>query len=158
MTTTPPTSWPWNWGARWWVSRFSRRARPRQARRPRAVATLPGAWPTTPHQSLRAPERAYADVLTAAWALDRATTSANPSASAPLRVKLSQHGVGLSAGVTRARFGVDAGGYPYVHAGRHGLYSRKRWPIPSSPPRDPLALPRRGAVLRHTPAPGGGGG
>jgi len=105
------------------------------------VATLPGAWPTTPHQSLRAPERAYADVLTAAWALDRATTSANPSASAPLRVKLSQHGVGLSAGVTGARFGVDAGVDPYVHAGRHGFYYRKRWPIPSSPSRDPLALP-----------------
>src|SRR5438046_232726 len=50
MTTTPPTSWPWNWGARWWGSRFSRRARPRQARRPRAAA--------------------YADVLTAARALD----------------------------------------------------------------------------------------
>src|SRR5436309_14191228 len=101
MTTTPPTSWPWNWGARWWGSRFSRRARLRQARRPRAVATPPGAWPTTPRQSLRAPARAYADVLTAARALDRAaTTSANPSTSAPLRVKLSQHGVGLSAGDT----------------------------------------------------------
>src|SRR5439155_14278704 len=70
MTTTPPTSWPWNWGARWWGSRFSRRARLRQARRPRAVATPPGAWPTTPRQSLRAPARAYADVLTVARALD----------------------------------------------------------------------------------------
>ena len=60
-------------------------------------------------------------------------------------MKLSQHGVGLSAGVTRARFGVDAGVDPYVHTGRHGFYYRKRWrkrwPIPPSPSRDPLALP-----------------
>ena len=96
------------------------------------MATPPGAWPTTPRQSLRALARVYTDVLTAARALDRAaTTSANPAASAPLRVKLSQHGVGLSAGDTGAPFGVDAGVDPYVHAGRHGFYYRKRWPIPS---------------------------
>src|SRR2546425_932696 len=95
-----------------------------------------------PAPILPRPRAGYADAITPARPLDRAaTSSANPSASAPLRVKLSQHGVGLSAGVTGARFGVDAGGHPYVHAGRHGLYYRKRWPIPSSPPRDPLALP-----------------
>lgn len=59
----------------------------------------------------------------------------------PLRVNLSANGIGLSAGVRGARFGVDAGGHPYVHAGRHGLYYRKRWPVTSEPPRDPLALP-----------------
>ena len=49
----------------------------------------------------------------------------------PFRINLSQHGVGLSAGVTGARFGLDASGHPYVHAGRRGLYYRKRWPVPS---------------------------
>src|SRR5438093_385341 len=58
----------------------------------------------------------------------------------PFRINLSQHGVGLSVGVTGARFGMDASGHPYVHAGRHGLYYRKRWPIPAAPSRDPLAL------------------
>jgi Protein of unknown function (DUF4236) len=58
-----------------------------------------------------------------------------------LRVNLSRHGLGLSAGVTGARFGVDAGGHPYTHLGRHGIYYRKRWPVPSTPARDPLALP-----------------
>ena len=59
----------------------------------------------------------------------------------PLRVNLSQHGLGLSAGVTGARFGVDASGHPYVHAGRHGLYYRKRWPAAGAVPCEPLALP-----------------
>jgi Protein of unknown function (DUF4236) len=56
-------------------------------------------------------------------------------------VNLSSYGVGLSAGVRGARFGVDAGGHPYTHLGRHGLYYRKRWPAPTPAPRDPLALP-----------------
>ena len=51
----------------------------------------------------------------------------------PLRINLSRAGLGLSAGVTGARFGLDATGHPYVHAGRHGLYYRRRWPV--SPPR-----------------------
>jgi hypothetical protein len=61
----------------------------------------------------------------------------------PLRVNLSQYGIGLSAGVRGARFGVDAGGHPYTHLGRHGLYYRKRWPVPtaSSPTREADALP-----------------
>ena len=61
----------------------------------------------------------------------------------PLRVNLSQHGLGLSAGVTGARFGLDASGHPYVHAGRGGLYYRKRWPVPtpSSHTREADALP-----------------
>ena len=46
----------------------------------------------------------------------------------PLRINLSRAGVGLSAGVTGARFGMDATGHPYVQAGRHGLYYRRRWP------------------------------
>ena len=103
---------------------------------------------STAPQSLCAPERAYADVLTAARALDwAATTSANPSAAAPLRVKLSQHGVGLSTGVTGARFGVDAGGHPYVHAGRFRPRPRAiRWRC------------RAGRRHRtHTGAWGGGG-
>lgn len=60
----------------------------------------------------------------------------------PLRLNLSTHGIGLSAGVKGARFGVDAGGHPYVHAGRRGLYYRKRWPtLSAAPTRDPLAEP-----------------
>jgi uncharacterized protein DUF4236 len=42
----------------------------------------------------------------------------------PLRINLSRSGVGLSAGVTGARFGLDATGHPYVHAGRGGLWKR----------------------------------
>src|SRR5262249_43649617 len=59
----------------------------------------------------------------------------------PLRVSVSNYGIGLSAGVRGARFGLDAGGHPYTHLGRHGIYYRKRWPIPTRAPRDPLALP-----------------
>jgi len=50
----------------------------------------------------------------------------------PLRLNVSTYGIGPSAGVKGARFGVDAGGHPYVHAGRHGLYYRRRWPAPPS--------------------------
>src|SRR5215471_3150993 len=50
----------------------------------------------------------------------------------PLRLNVSTYGIGLSTGVKGARFGVDAGGHPYVHAGRHGLYYRRRWPAPPS--------------------------
>jgi hypothetical protein len=42
----------------------------------------------------------------------------------PLRLNLSKRGVGVSAGVTGARIGVDATGREYVHAGRRGLYYR----------------------------------
>ena len=59
----------------------------------------------------------------------------------PLRVNCSTHGVGLSAGVRGARFGIDAGGHPYTHLGRGGIYYRKRWPIPPPTPHDPPALP-----------------
>jgi hypothetical protein len=44
----------------------------------------------------------------------------------PLRLNLSKRGVGVSAGVTGARIGVDAAGREYVHAGRRGLYYRAR--------------------------------
>ncbi len=47
----------------------------------------------------------------------------------PLRVNLSTHGLGLSVGAKGARFGVDAGGHPYMHVGWHGVYVRKRWPV-----------------------------
>lgn len=49
----------------------------------------------------------------------------------PLRVNLSKSGLGLSAGVTGARIGVNAQGRAYVHGGRHGLYYRKNLPIGS---------------------------
>ena len=46
----------------------------------------------------------------------------------PLRLNLSKRGVGVSAGVTGARVGIDATGREYVHAGRYGLYYRARGP------------------------------
>lgn len=62
----------------------------------------------------------------------------------PLRVNLSRAGLGLSVGATGARFGMDATGHPYVHAGRGGLYYRRRWPTGATtapvallPPEDP---------------------
>lgn len=42
----------------------------------------------------------------------------------PLRINLSKGGVGLSAGVTGARVGLNRKGV-YVHGGRHGMYYRK---------------------------------
>lgn len=42
----------------------------------------------------------------------------------PLRLNLSKGGLGLSAGITGARIGINTRG-TYVHAGRHGLYYRK---------------------------------
>lgn len=43
----------------------------------------------------------------------------------PLRLNFSKSGIGLSAGVTGARIGVNSQGRAYVHGGRHGLYYRK---------------------------------
>jgi len=43
----------------------------------------------------------------------------------PLRFNLSLGGVGVSAGVTGARLGLNSRGV-YVHGGRHGLYYRKQ--------------------------------
>lgn len=42
----------------------------------------------------------------------------------PIRLNLSKGGLGLSAGITGARIGINTRG-TYVHAGRHGLYYRK---------------------------------
>lgn len=42
----------------------------------------------------------------------------------PVRLNLSKGGLGLSAGVTGARAGINSRGL-YVHGGRHGLYYRK---------------------------------
>jgi uncharacterized protein DUF4236 len=62
----------------------------------------------------------------------------------PLRLNLSSYGVGLSVGVKGARFGVDASGHPYTHLGRHGIYWRKRFPLPAprtlQPPLGPPPL------------------
>ena len=44
----------------------------------------------------------------------------------PLRLNLSKRGVGVSAGVTGARIGIDASGREYVQGGRYGLYFRER--------------------------------
>jgi len=43
----------------------------------------------------------------------------------PLRFNLSKGGIGLSAGVTGARIGVNRRG-AYLHGGRHGLYFREQ--------------------------------
>lgn len=43
----------------------------------------------------------------------------------PIRINLSKSGLGLSAGVTGARIGINSRGQSYVHGGRHGLYYRK---------------------------------
>ncbi len=59
----------------------------------------------------------------------------------PLHVNLSTSGVGLSAGVRGGRFGVDALGHPYVHAGRGGIYYRRRWPAATA---EPSRLPPEG--------------
>jgi hypothetical protein len=42
----------------------------------------------------------------------------------PVRLNLSKGGLGLSAGITGARVGINSRG-TYVHGGRHGLYYRK---------------------------------
>jgi len=42
----------------------------------------------------------------------------------PVRLNLSRGGLGLSAGITGARVGINRRG-TYVHGGRHGLYYRK---------------------------------
>ena len=42
----------------------------------------------------------------------------------PVRLNLSKGGLGLSAGITGARVGINTKG-TYVHGGRHGLYYRK---------------------------------
>lgn len=43
----------------------------------------------------------------------------------PVRLNLSKGGIGISAGVTGARIGMNSRG-AYVHGGRHGLYYRKQ--------------------------------
>lgn len=46
----------------------------------------------------------------------------------PIRLNFSKSGVGLSTGVTGARFGVNARGKKYIHLGRGGLYYRSTLP------------------------------
>ena len=43
----------------------------------------------------------------------------------PIRLNFSKSGVGVSAGVTGARLGVNAKGKKYVHVGRGGIYYRQ---------------------------------
>ncbi len=43
----------------------------------------------------------------------------------PIRLNLSKSGLGVSAGVTGARLGINKNG-AYVHGGRHGLYFREQ--------------------------------
>jgi len=46
----------------------------------------------------------------------------------PIRLNVSRSGLGMSAGVKGARFGINAGGKKYVHVGRGGLYYRENLP------------------------------
>lgn len=43
----------------------------------------------------------------------------------PIRLNLSKSGLGISAGVTGARIGINSRGRAYTHAGRYGLYHRQ---------------------------------
>ena len=43
----------------------------------------------------------------------------------PVRFNLSQHGIGLSFGVTGARLGITPSGQVYTHLGRYGLYHKQ---------------------------------
>ena len=61
----------------------------------------------------------------------------------PIRLNLSKSGLGISAGVTGARIGVNANGRAYLHGGRYGLYYRK-------------SLSGSAARSRPRPAPGTG--
>lgn len=45
----------------------------------------------------------------------------------PFRINLSKSGIGTSFGVKGFRFGTNAQGKDYVHAGRYGLYYRKQF-------------------------------
>jgi len=44
----------------------------------------------------------------------------------PLRLNLSERGLGASVGVKGLRAGVDASGKPYMAGGRGGIYFRER--------------------------------
>jgi hypothetical protein len=50
----------------------------------------------------------------------------------PLRFNLSKGGIGVSAGVTGARIGLNRRG-AYIHGGRHGLYFREQIKLKKSP-------------------------
>ena len=43
----------------------------------------------------------------------------------PIRLNFSKSGIGVSAGGTGARFGVNAQGKKYIHVGRGGIYYRQ---------------------------------
>ncbi len=44
----------------------------------------------------------------------------------PIRLNLSKSGIGASFGVKGLRYGIDAKGKEYIHAGRYGMYYRKQ--------------------------------
>lgn len=50
----------------------------------------------------------------------------------PIRFNLSQAGIGTSIGIKGLRYGVNAKGKSYVHAGRYGMYYRKQFSNTSS--------------------------
>lgn len=64
----------------------------------------------------------------------------------PIRVNLSKSGVGLSSGVKGARVNVGPRG-TNVHAGRHGLYYRKRLSSANAPASSDATLKGCGTVL-----------
>ena len=50
----------------------------------------------------------------------------------PIRFNLSQSGIGTSIGIKGLRYGINAKGKSYVHAGRYGMYYRKQFSNTSS--------------------------
>lgn len=78
----------------------------------------------------------------------------------PLRVNLSNSGIGVSAGVRGARIGVSGAGRSYVHAGRQGLYYRSNLGAPQSRTRaravasEPIEITEDTGVTfrKHRPA------
>jgi len=67
----------------------------------------------------------------------------------PLRINLSKHGLGVSAGVRGARLGITSDGRTYVHAGRGGIYYRRYFGGPGKQGSGPAtaALPAESLTL-----------
>lgn len=59
----------------------------------------------------------------------------------PICLNFSKSGVGVSAGVTGLRVGVDARGRKYLAAGRGGLYYHQTLKDTPASSRDPAATP-----------------
>jgi hypothetical protein len=65
----------------------------------------------------------------------------------PIRLNLSNWGVGLSAGVKGARVGIRPNGQTYVYGGRHGLYYRQNLTSSTGPNVFAIVLTLCSAVL-----------